>query len=113
VVILHPREQIRYWKKRFRVLKSWRIYFAPKAKYKGQSALNSEKKTCTIYDLDSWGGKKGMPEDYIFHELLHVAWREVQSCKRYKEKREKEEMLVQDICKIMLEGKCFEGDKDG
>ena len=102
-----PREQIRYWKKQLRVLKSWRIYFAPKAIYKGQCCVNEEKKRCTIYDLPDWDGKKGMPEDYILHELLHVAWREVKSKKKYKEKREAEETLVQDICSIMSEGKCF------
>lgn len=108
-----PREEIRYWKKKFRVLKSWRFYFAPKSIYKGQVHCNSDKRTCTVYDLDSWEGENGMPEDYIFHEVLHVAWREVKLRKKYKENREAEEMLVQDICSIMRDGKCFEGGRNG
>jgi hypothetical protein len=102
-----PREEIRYWKKQFRVLKSWRFYFAPKSKYKGQCRYNVEKKTCTIYDLPEYGGKNGMPEDYIFHEVLHTAWRHVIMQKKYRAKRKAEEMVVQDVCKIMRDRNNF------
>jgi len=108
-----PLKQIRYWKKKISILKSWRIYFAPKAVYKGQAHFSSKKKTGTIYGLAEWRGDdgkrtSGMPKDYIFHELLHGAIREMQSKKKYRDGRNAEEMFVQDICKIIEEVGGFE-----
>ena len=98
---MSPRDQIRFWKKQFRVLDSWRFYFAPKSEYKGQAHVHYKKKTCTIYDLPSWNGKKGMPKDYILHEVLHVAQRAVTGHRKHKDKMEAEELFVQDICDVV------------
>jgi len=102
-----PRKQIKYWKKKLRILKSWRIYFDPKSEYKGQVHLNNKKKTCTIYDLRGWKDEKGMPSDYIFHELLHTAMREMRSKRSHREKVNAEEILVRDICMIVDEANGF------
>ena len=59
------------------------------------------KKRAVIYDLPSWDGVEGTPKDYIFHELLHLCMAAVMHATK-KERREAEETLVQDLCKILI-----------
>jgi len=47
------------------------------------------------------------PEDYMLHEILHVAVRSLlqQDRRRHKELIHQEELFVQDICAIFMEYK--------
>lgn len=97
-----PCQQIKYWKNKFRTLKDWNIKFDPKSKLKGQVCGNHRDKKAIIYDLDGWNGKSGMPKDYIFHEIVHICFKDIMKARgNHKIKRNKEERFVQDLCKII------------
>lgn len=82
-----------YWQNQFRVLKDWEIEFDPDAEYKGQCCFNVENKRATIY---GWG-TGNIAKDYIFHEMLHIAVKAMESGNKkvpYSERREREENFV-------------------
>jgi hypothetical protein len=87
------RKIINYWKRKFRILEDWKINYAPKAPYKAQCCHNRKNKSSTIY---AWPDGKRIPEDYYFHEVLHVAFAAYRSSKKH----DREELLVQDLCVI-------------
>lgn len=78
----------------FRILDDWFIEYDPKNKMKAECSFNEKTKKATIYAF----GKREIPKDYIYHEMLHIAFAAVKSIKKHNDKREAEEILVQDIC---------------
>jgi len=76
-------------KNKFRVLKDWQIELDSKSIYKGQVNLNPKTKKAVIYD---WEGNA--PKDFLLHEILHIVF-------RASDTREKEELSIQDLCKII------------
>jgi hypothetical protein len=95
---LRALKEISYWKPRLRLLDRWSIDFYKESPYTGQCSFGVENKEGAIYD---WG-KGRMPKDYIFHELLHMAMAVVRESKTDSERRENEEILVQDLSQVML-----------
>lgn len=87
---------------KLRVLMAWAIEeVVALGEFTAQSSCNLHAKTGVIYP---WGKNKGEePEDYILHELLHFAIKEVNVAKEhsYRKGREAEEMLVQDLCALI------------
>ena len=85
----------------FRLLKKWKIRYAPATENEQAIvAFNcNRKRTAIIYGF----GEPEIPEDYYLHEVLHCAFKELTSIDRRKPKelREAEELLIQDICKIV------------
>ena len=88
--------------RRFRILKDWEIKQSRSKKYLAQSSAFPDTKTATIYQ---WGDmyREKQPCDYIFHEVLHIAFRALEHMdkRKPKEKRQAEEELVQDICSFI------------
>ncbi|MDE2100907.1 MAG: hypothetical protein KGL39_26915 [Patescibacteria group bacterium] len=82
---------------KFRILWDWKIKYNGRAKYKGQCNVNEENKRAIIY---GWGNEVPYPADYLFHEVLHIAFRAAKAGGR-----EGEEIFVQDLCVIYLKGK--------
>jgi len=88
-------------KSHFRLLKKWKIWYAPATE--NEQAIvaysSNHKRTAIIYGF----GKPKIPKDYYLHEVLHCALKELLDIDRRKPKelREAEELLVQDICKII------------
>ena len=95
-------ELIEKYQSFFRVLKDWKIEYKDDGIYYDQCATNANKKSAWIYpvsvDTDF--------NDYIFHEILHICQTEIRKGK-YMDRREKEELFVQDLCKIMYESKSY------
>ena len=76
---------------KFRLLNDWEICMEGYPEHSGHCIVNLERKKAII---EIWHGDIEEPDDYILHELLHIAIRAVQN-------RNNEEVLVQDICKII------------
>ena len=78
-----------------RLLKGWYVYFHHGGKYTGECWIEHKRKIAYVCE---WGGDD-VPADYIFHELLHVAFSALGQRKcGSKEWRECEEELIQFIC---------------
>ena len=94
--------EIQYWQSKFRVLKDWVIDFEPDAIYKGQCCHDIKGQKAAIYE---WGPNSQEPDDYIFHEILHLAAAAAfkSDSASYAEEREKEETFVQDVCTVFRE----------
>ena len=91
-------KEISYWQPKFRLLKDWVIDFDTESEYKDQCSYGVKEKEAVIYD---WSAGR-MPKDYIFHEMVHIAMAVVRETKHYSRNREAEEILVQDLSKIMI-----------
>jgi hypothetical protein len=88
---------------KIRILGDWEIILTSDSDYKAQVCINSKDKSAEIYD---WPTDTGipMPDDFYFHELLHIANRALRDIpKRGTKWLDAEETLVQDICKIVRE----------
>ena len=93
---MHERlKELYKYKGYFRVLEHWDFVWISGSEYKGQITPNVRTKTAYVYEYG-----EDEPDDFIFHEMLHVCLREIRSGTS-KEQYEKEEMLVQDLCKLM------------
>jgi len=90
-------EQIKYWKPKFRLLKKWEISYGKDGDHIKAAEINYNKKTALILPY----GKGRIPNDYAFHELLHVCVYSVRNAKKNLQ-HELEEVLVQDLCKIFF-----------
>lgn len=89
----------------FNLLKDWTIECDLASEYKGQCSFDPTTKRAVIY---GWSGGKE-PDDYFLHEILHVLIKDVvysHATTPYKVAREREELLVRDICKYIRESKC-------
>ena len=85
-------------KKKFRILDDWVIAIGSDLRLDGtfytrECTLNLAQHTAIIYP---WDTNKPEPSDYIFHEILHIAFRVASISREY------EELFVQDLC-IQLE----------
>lgn len=93
--------EIQKWQDTFRVLSDWDIRYEPNETYFGQCCRNGAEKLAVIY---SWGNLTPQPDDYILHEMLHIAYCAANILRHVPEGCEQgEEMFVQDICKIYRE----------
>jgi hypothetical protein len=87
-------------KKKFRILRHWRILLIKSKKYSGFVSIGDAKnKRAIIYDWNE------CPVDFYIHELLHCALSELLNIDKRKKKelRLAEENLVQDICSAFLQ----------
>jgi len=92
--------EIAFWQPKFRLLDGWTIEFDPESELKDQSSHNAKKKHGVIYDVSF----AQMPKDYVYHELLHLAMAALMLVQPRKY-REREEILVQDLCRIVFDEK--------
>ena len=83
--------------KLFRILKGWNIGVIQSKTYSGVVHFKGEKKV-VIYD---WG-LRNRPDDFEFHEVLHIVLRALLSMDKRKitELRQAEEEVIQDICEV-------------
>jgi hypothetical protein len=80
----------------FRILKDWKIKYEDDGKYYDQCGTSYGKiRKASIYPVSM----ETDMDDYVYHEILHICQAELRKGK-YPEKREKEEMFVQDLCVI-------------
>jgi len=96
---------IKKYQSKFRILEKWKIDYDPNCEYKSQCSLNRKRKQAVIYEFKIIDKDDDL-ENYIFHEMLHISFCELGNRHHYKnylEFREKEEILVQDITKIIEE----------
>jgi hypothetical protein len=91
-------EEIAFWKGKFRVLVGWEIEFDGDGEYKGQACVSPKEQRATIY---GWGSAE-RPADYIFHEVLHVAFRAAKRIPRTHGAEGGEEWFVQDLCVLFM-----------
>lgn len=90
-------EEIEVYKKHFRILINWDIKFEDDGVYYGQCCAVKETRKAAIYPYDKY---IKTPDDYIFHEIIHICMKEIR-IGVYKERREKEELYIQDLCKLI------------
>ena len=94
------RKEINSLQKKLRLLKGWKIHYIKDPKYSGSATILPSKRKGCIYE---W---KDGPDNYILHEMIHCAIREL--LKRMNGKkiagkiREAEETLVQDLCSLVI-----------
>jgi len=95
------KREISSLQKKIRILKDWKIICIKDQKYSGQATILPSKRKAVIY---KWGDSKE-PKDYLLHELLHCAIRELltrMNGKKIAGKiREAEETFVQDLCLLI------------
>ena len=93
------KKEISLLQKKIRILKGWKISYIKDPKYLGQATIIPQKRKASIY---KW---KDAPSDYILHEFLHCAIRELltrMNGKKIAGKiREAEETFVQDLCSLI------------
>lgn len=82
----------------FRVLKDWTVCYDEECDYKGQCNVGEVNKLATIY---AWGDLSPCAPDYLFHEVLHIAFRAAKA-----QGRDGEELFIQDICKVVYGKTC-------
>ena len=94
------RRQVEILRKRFRVLKDWKISYHRPNEYCARCVVHPRKNRSVIY---GWGRKGQEPKDFLMHEILHSAVRALTRMdkRRYKELMRAEEEFVQDLCKII------------
>jgi uncharacterized protein YodC (DUF2158 family) len=80
----------------FRGLADWTVVYDSNAEYKGQMTVHPEEKRAVIY---AWGELTAEPPDYLFHEVLHAAYRAA-----VRKGYDGEEEFVQDVCGILTGG---------
>jgi hypothetical protein len=90
------------YQKMFRILEKWDIQYEDDGVYGDQCWHNNKTRIARIYPVTV----ETNIDDYVFHEILHICQSELR-IGGYKNKREKEEMFVQDLCKIMYESKNY------
>ena len=83
--------------KLFRILKDWDIQIVRDTNLQGYISIDMKNKQAIIY---SYPEKD--PDDFYFHEVLHIAFGELLSRDRRKKKEliKLEEELIQDLCAI-------------
>jgi hypothetical protein len=94
-------------KKHFRCLAGWDIRMDQDKTKKGVSwgGMKGKKFTTGLWAIGLWDRQKGLqPPDYILHEVLHAAIFSVSRMdgRSMKEKIQAEEMLVQDLCSLIM-----------
>jgi len=84
----------------FRTLRGWKVRYDDFGLYEDQSHSNAQRKLGVVYR----SSKQPLPQDYLLHEVLHFALREVRVGTQ-REQRAKQEQLVRDLCRY-LERNC-------
>lgn len=79
--------------KQFRVLADWTITYEDKSDHHAQCTIHPEEPLAVIY---SWGKLSPEADDFLLHEILHVAFRAAQRLGH-----EGEELFVQDLCMLL------------
>lgn len=92
-------ESINESQKQFRILSDWNIQMEDDGVYYSQCVFDSEKKKAVIYPYH----EEEIPSDYFIHEMMHIGMEEIRSTENMYERKEKEELFVQDLCKIFRE----------
>ena len=96
-------EMIKQLQNHFRILDGWQIRYVRSMKYSAQTTIIPDKKKATIYH---WHGKN-QPSDYLLHEVIHCAIRELLTRMNRKRIvgpiREAEEILVEDLCSLIVD----------
>ena len=85
------------WKSRFKILADWEIRFATERKAK--VTTNPDLPRATFF---GWPDGTPIPEDFYFHEMLHLALRAYRRIPE-EENFDVEEQLIRDICQIYNE----------
>jgi len=90
----------RLLKKRFKILKGWRVVVKKDKKWAGQTCINRTKRMATVFD---WN-EGDRPHDFELHEILHVVFASLLLMDKRKQKElfRAEEQLIQDICSLLL-----------
>jgi len=96
------KEQIKLWQSKFRILKDWDIQYSDDNDWTGGCNFGTNKA-----EIFPWGQGE-VPNDYIFHEIIHICLGAIRNNNTIKEKREAEELFVQDLC-IIMGDKCGAG----
>ena len=95
------KKEISSLQKKIRILKGWEISIINQPKYSGTATILPSKRKATIY---KWQGAQE-PKEYLLHELLHCAIRELLTRMNNKKItgkiREAEEILVEDLCQLI------------
>ena len=86
--------EIKRWKYFFEVLNDWDIIYDKNHKDKCQVSINLKDKVAKIHDCKKWEGEKVSSERYIFHEMLHIAYR------ASKGSNKREEEFIRDLCEL-------------
>jgi hypothetical protein len=100
-----PQQKINYWQGKFRLLQDWKIDYREDGSdgdLFGQCSHNADRKVGAIYPF----GDESEPEDYFFHEILHMAICASQLNNLdlpYQVRRKNEEILVQDLSQILIQ----------
>lgn len=90
-----PEQKIKYWKRRFRVLRRWKVVSGdPKSRLNKITIHCKHEKKHVIYP---WGHGE-QEDDYILHEILHCCQFVIRKSRDF---QKAEELFVQDLCKIM------------
>jgi len=87
---------IKKYQGEFRILEDWEINYEDDGKYYDQCSFNNKTKKAAIYPFSP--GKERL-DQYVFHEMLHICQCALRRGST-KERGEKEELLIQDLCKI-------------
>lgn len=88
-------------KNSFGLLRNWRIRLVKHKKYAAEVSFDEEHRKAVIY---AWPSNTEQPKDFLLHEILHLALRELDCRNKAGTGYEAEEQLVQDICKLFREG---------
>jgi hypothetical protein len=87
----------------FRLLKNWKVRRERRCRDKGKVCFDIRRKKATIYVHE-----EPVPEDFFLHEYLHVALQELLSIRKGSKKAyDSEEILIQDICRIVRDKEQF------
>lgn len=93
--------KIKALQRKFKALHNWNIRYRRASKdMRAIVCIHPKKRDAVIYGY----GAKTVPQDFVFHELMHCAIREVirMDKRKKKQQREAEEELIRNICKIKL-----------
>ena len=94
--LMTPKEEIQFWQSKFRLLKGYKITYGKDDKYIRQVTYHKNGKQSHICPF----GRGRRPRDYIYHEVLHICLHVLVWKMRYPEYLEKEEIFIQDLCRI-------------
>lgn len=86
----------------FRVLRGWTVRMVDDPNNHGCSWGG---RMSNRFSIGTWDSKAGpQPPDYVLHEVLHAAVISVvrMDKRKPKEQRQAEELLVQDLCRLII-----------
>ena len=97
-------DEIERWRQKFRLLDSWKILYCEDENvpegmmcHAGHIDIGVRHKRADIEPCPATVD----PESYLLHEMLHIGVQVVAGCRDRGKRKEKEEILIQDICAIV------------